>query len=77
MNGLLATGSDLLKNSASIKCLHPALLLDVRYNPGMKKLPESISQELIYLSENTLEKFRLPAEYRLDDVFLAVHAESG
>ncbi len=34
----------------------------------MKKLPESISQELNLLKQNTLEKFRLPAG-SLDDVF--------
>ena len=43
-------------------------MLDLRYNPGMKKLPESISQELNLLKQNTLEKFRLPAG-SLDDVF--------
>lgn len=34
----------------------------------MKKLPESISQEIDLLKQNTLEKFRLPAG-SLDDVF--------
>ena len=43
-------------------------MLDFRYNPGMKKLPESISQEIDLLKQNTLEKFSLSVG-SLDDVF--------